>query len=369
MIMIVKNESKIIQRCLTTAKPILAGICITDTGSTDNTVETIKKWAEKEKMACEVPVKAFRDFGFSRTASFLHGRRYFPKASYYLLLDADMNLIIKSNFKMEELITDGYRVYQQNGTNRYQNVRLIKADRTWKCVGVTHEYWECENGKLGDLHTLEIDDKDDGGCKSDKYARDKGLLLHGLSDKRTPNHLKIRYRFYLAQTYFCLQEFKAAISEYEKRFKAGEWAEEQWFSLFKIGEAYMRMADCCQGPIKETKEAEGVAGYLRAWNFRTTRAETLQKLAEYYRKKSMNRLAFHFANLAQSIGYPHKDSLFIDTPTYDYLLDFEVSINAFYVPDKKNVGLQAHRRLKAIMHKLPPDIQSTIEHNEQFYLC
>ena len=42
--MIVKNESKIITRLFDTVLHIIDTYCICDTGSTDNTVEIIKKY-------------------------------------------------------------------------------------------------------------------------------------------------------------------------------------------------------------------------------------------------------------------------------------------------------------------------------------
>lgn len=370
LIMIVKNESRIIQRCLNSAKPILSGICITDTGSTDDTVDVIKEWADTNNISCEVPITSFRNFGYSRTESFINGRKCFPKASYYLLLDADMELIIRDDFDEKELTAAGYRIYQQNGTNRYQNIRLVKADKRWKCVGVTHEYWECDEDDHDTSFSLEINDRDDGGCKQDKYARDKRLLLEGLADRRTPDNLKQRYHFYLAQTYLCMKDYENSIREYQKRFDLGGWNEECWYSLFKIGTARMEMSTITDNKQdKEALEAQAIAAYLKAWNFRPCRAEPLQKLAEHYREKSMNELALKFAEIALSQGYPQKDGLFIDTPAYDYLLDFEVSINAFYVPGKKNLGLQSHRRLKNMYDKLPPYIQRTVDNNNKFYLC
>ena len=45
--MIVKNESKIITRCLDQVKEIVDCICICDTGSEDNTVEIIEDFCRK----------------------------------------------------------------------------------------------------------------------------------------------------------------------------------------------------------------------------------------------------------------------------------------------------------------------------------
>lgn len=47
LVMIVKNESKIIERCLDSVKSIIDSIIISDTGSTDNTIEIIENYIEK----------------------------------------------------------------------------------------------------------------------------------------------------------------------------------------------------------------------------------------------------------------------------------------------------------------------------------
>ena len=48
--MIVKNESKIIERCITSALPIIDAVSICDTGSTDNTVEVIEKFLKTKDL-------------------------------------------------------------------------------------------------------------------------------------------------------------------------------------------------------------------------------------------------------------------------------------------------------------------------------
>ncbi len=358
LIMIVKNESKIISRCLDQAKPIISGVCITDTGSTDNCIECIRKWGEKNEIPCQVPVGAFKNFGYSRSLSFRNAQRYFPNASYYLLLDADLNLVIEDDWDISKLTHDGYKIYQQTKTDRYQNIRLIKASKSWVCTGVTHEYWECKGSNQSLLHTLWIDDKDDGGCKQDKYSRDKRLLLEGIANKKTPKDLKARYRFYLAQTHFCMKDFNSSIEEYQRRIDIGGWDEEVWYSQLQIGKAYMA----------SDRQELGVTAMLKAWDKRPRRSEPLQIIAKYYREKKMNRIAYHFAKMAYDQGYPMGDSLFIDSPTYKYLIDLELSINAFYV-GKKEIGCQSHQRLKSIYKELPSWVQSCVDNNDKFYLC
>ena len=47
--MIVKNESKIIERCLNSARPIIDSVSICDTGSTDETPEIIENSCSEDK--------------------------------------------------------------------------------------------------------------------------------------------------------------------------------------------------------------------------------------------------------------------------------------------------------------------------------
>lgn len=103
---------------------------------------------------------------------------------------------------------------QVNTSIAYFNTRLIRASLPWKCVGVTHEYWGCPAAKTdGQLKTLVIDDREDGGSKSDKFERDIRLLNQGIKDE--PDNA--RYMFYLAQSHRCLRQYDDAIKWYKDR--------------------------------------------------------------------------------------------------------------------------------------------------------
>ena len=88
---------------------------------------------------------------------------------FLLLLDADMVLNIEPNFKKEDLQLDSYSIRQKNPEISYDNIRLIRASLPWESIGLTHEHWSCmvENS-TDQLHTLTIDDRQDGGCKENK---------------------------------------------------------------------------------------------------------------------------------------------------------------------------------------------------------
>ena len=67
--MIVKNESKIIQRCIDRVLDIVDAVSICDTGSTDNTVDLIRDYANKLPTNC-VTGTEFKNFGYNRSISF-----------------------------------------------------------------------------------------------------------------------------------------------------------------------------------------------------------------------------------------------------------------------------------------------------------
>ena len=89
--MIVKNESRVIERLLRSVLPLIDTYCICDTGSTDNTVEIIKTFFDKASISGKIVEEPFRDFGYNRSYS-LSQCLDMENADYILLLDADMVL-------------------------------------------------------------------------------------------------------------------------------------------------------------------------------------------------------------------------------------------------------------------------------------
>jgi hypothetical protein len=74
LILMVKNESKIIRRCLESAEPAVDAFCIVDTGSTDNTVDLANEFV-KERVGI-VAHAEWKNFGHNRTISFEVARNF-----------------------------------------------------------------------------------------------------------------------------------------------------------------------------------------------------------------------------------------------------------------------------------------------------
>lgn len=358
--MIVKNEGKIIERCLNNAKDIVDFISICDTGSDDDTVQIIEKFIKESGIPGKVHRHQWKNFGYNRTLSAEAAQKSLKEAgfpldkTYLLLIDADMVLRIDPSFKKNSLHDDAYLIAQNHGQDySWFNMRLIRASLPWHCVGPTHEYWSCKAPcKESNLTSLSIDDRGDGGCKADKFERDVRLLTQGL--KEEPEN--VRYMFYLAQSYKCLNNYDEAIKWYKERIRMGGWMEEVWYSKYMIGQCYEAKGDWDQA----------LTAYLDAFQYNPSRAESLQQISTHYRYSGQNELAYLFAKQGSSVPFPKEDRLFISNSVYDYLFDQDISIAAYYTSHREE-GFDATNRLM-LKKNIPYYVKEQAYRNVLFYV-
>lgn len=357
--MIVKNESRIIERCMDSAKSIVDCISICDTGSTDNTVELIQNYFKKNNLPGKVHKHEWKNFGHNRTLSAQAARETLSDLgfdldhTYLLFLDADMVLKIRPEFVKNSLRAHAYSLVQKNGSMSYDNLRLGRADLDWRCVGVTHEYWAADNNNgSSKLTTLYIDDVNDGGCKSDKFERDIRLLLKGIEDE--PDN--VRYMFYLAQSYKCINNLDEAIKWYKKRIEKGGWYEEVWYSKYMLGSCYSLKNDW----------DNALHWYLNAYQHNPRRAEPLGEIARHYRLNAENNLAVLFAGHGKKIAYPKDQCLFISDPVYNYELDEDLSIAGYYTPFRQEAFEAANRLM--LNRAAPYHMKENCHQNLYFYI-
>lgn len=357
--MIVKNESKIIERCLDSVKDLVDYISICDTGSTDDTVAIIENFIQKTGIPGKVHRHEWKNFGYNRTQSavaaqeWLATQGYSLKNTHLLLIDADMMMQVTPEFTKSSLKDDEYKLCQKSNTLSYYNTRLIRASLPWDCVGVTHEFWACKIPcREGKLETLVIDDRNDGGCKSDKFERDVRMLTQGLKDE--PNNS--RYVFYLATSHHCLKDYDEAIKWYKERIARGGWYEEVWYCKYMIGTCYESM----------DQWEQALSYYLDAHRYNPGRAESLQKISAHYRANKDYEMAYFFAKKGSAVPYPANQVLFVAYTVYDYMFDEDLSICAYYA-GFKDEGFAATNRLM-LNRNVPAYIKNQACNNVSFYV-
>ena len=351
MILMVKNEEKIIQRCMSAVEDVVDAYVVTDTGSTDKTVELASEFLATREGAVEM--STWKDFGHNRTISFKNAQSYCKskgydlKNTYGLLLDGDM-VFIPGKLKEQPLGELGYTIVQSAVNLDYPNTRLIRMDYDWVCRGVTHEYWDGESKALP-KEICYIDDRNDGGCKDNKFPRDLALLLKGVEEEPT----NVRYWFYLAQTYHSMGNWEKAIENYKKRIEMGGWFEEVWYSHYMIAKSYENL----DNPILFEEWVQ------KAYEFYPKRAEALYHLVKYLRIKGEHFKAMHYIRLGKRIPLS-TDSLFIERDAYTGLFEYEESVCRYYTLGTKREALRDS--MKYLMTDKPfPD---SVYANMKFYI-
>ena len=331
LLLMIKNESKIIERCIGRALEHIDAICILDTGSTDNTVEICNKYLSTCGKPYKVSAEPFQNFGYNRTVSFqkaqeLCNELHWGDNTYAMAVDADMIIKPSAEFKNHKMTAPGYNVIQQNSNIKYYNNRFMRCNYNWKCIGATHEYWSGDPTEKIPYDIFYIDDINDGGCKSDKYERDIRLLTEDL--KNDPNNG--RTHFYLAQSYKDVGKFKEAITYFKRRIKIGGWYEEVWYSHYQIGKCYELL-----------NQPEKLELWMNlAFTFHPRRSEPLYHLVKFFKDTLEHHKAYHYYLKGHNIPFPKDDVLFIEHNIYNGLFDYENTILACYVYGKtKKDGL------------------------------
>lgn len=289
--MIVKNESRAIEKLLASAKPVIDYWVISDTGSTDGTQEKIRK--VMNGVPGELIERPWIDFAHNRNEALEAARKM---ADYILILDADHKLVVLDSFDKNSLWQDFYLLKLTERCADHYRPMLISNDPGWYWEGVIHETL-CHRRRLqGEvLRDLFIECGSTDGWRSQdprKYYKDAEVLEKAIKDD--PGNS--RYYFYLAESYERVHEDELALKNYEKRVAMdGEPAETFW-SLFCIGNL--------QEKLKMAPETV-IHSYCKAYEFDSTRAEPLHRLAIYIMNMGCPSLGLMVAKFAMNLKTPN----------------------------------------------------------------
>jgi glycosyltransferase involved in cell wall biosynthesis len=305
--MIVRNETHIIRETLDSVAPHISSWVIVDTGSDDGTQHLILDHMATLGIPGELYERAWRDFGHNRTEALTLAQGH---ADFILVMDADDKIVGAPDFTGLDADVCFMRLLD-NGIVHWR-AQLFRNGTPLRYVGVVHEtpVWDdsCVLGYLkSDYH---IESRRLGARNKDprKYERDRDLLLAEVeSQPENP-----RWVFYLAQTYYDLGDYANARKWYERRIELAGWDQEIYHAMFRLADSLKYL----DAPWPDVQDA-----YLRAWEFRPSRAEALHALAFHYRAAKQYQLGYLFAERAAQIP-PPEDQLFVTAGVYAwYALD------------------------------------------------
>lgn len=331
--MIVRNEAGIIRETLDNIAPYISCWVIVDTGSDDGTQNVIRDHMARHGIPGALHQRPWRNFGHNRSEALALAQGH---GDYIWVLDADDKVV--GNLDFGQLGDDLYQLRYGPSSDINWRPNLFRDGLPVRYEGVIHEYvmvdsdfshdrvdgdYYIESGRLGARNSN----------PQQKYESDRDLLLTEL--ERNPEDA--RSVFYLAQSYFDLGDFENARKWYEHRVEMGGWAEEVYYSMYRVGESMSSMG----APWPQVQDA-----YLRAWEFRPTRAEALYAIAFRYRLDKRYRLGYLFAKHAAEIPLPTEDTLNVSADTYNWGALDEAAVCASWI-DEHAEAVTLWRRILA----------------------
>ena len=316
--MIVRNEAHIVHDVLDSVAPHISSWVIVDTGSNDGTQDVIRN-----QMAClgipgELHERRWLNFGHNRTEALTLAQGH---GDYIWVIDADDVLVGTPDFT--QLSADIYWLRYQYGADvSYWSPLLFRDGLRVRYQGVVHERPACDGPYVaerleGEYH---IEYRHLGARSQDPQTLtgDRDLLLAEV--ERNPED--VGSVFHLAKTYSALGDFMNARKWYAQRAEMGGWDEEVYQSKYRLAVSMQEIGE----PWPDVQEA-----YLKAWEFRPTRAEPLYAIAVRHRVDGSYRLGYDFAARAAQIPLPDEDILFVRADVYAWRATDEQAVCASWI--------------------------------------
>ena len=361
--MIVKNESHVIKNTLENLCKYInfSYYVISDTGSTDNTIEIIKSFFDNINVKGEIYSDTWKDFGHNRSLALKYA---YKKTKYLMIFDADDS--IHGEFTLPEIMDhDCYYLNMGSGV-KYKRLLIVNNHLNWAFIGVLHEFIICNDKKEpSNLHiegNYYIDSGKTGSRSNDpeKYNKDAMILEKAYYEAEKNNdNLKIRYSFYTAQSYRDANNKEKALLWYKKRIDFKDWNQEVYFSHYMIGILY-----------RDLGEIEKALYYWAlALDVDEERIECQYEIISHYRKLGEWNLAYNNFKMIENkyIKVNLNDKLFTFYNIYNFLIDYELSIISYHV-NKIDEGIKNYKKLFLLGKDIGIDLQINVLDNFSFYI-
>ncbi len=141
----------------------------------------------------------------------------------------------------------------------------------------------------------------------------------------------------LAQIYFRGGDFANARTWFERMIELGDSDEGTFWAMLRVAQSMEMLGE----PWPDVQDA-----YLRAWEFRPTRAEPLYDIARHYIAEKRARLGYLYAQRAAEIPLPEDDMTIPHPDLYAWRTTFQQLVCAYHI-DKQAEAFTLSRRLLA----------------------
>jgi glycosyltransferase involved in cell wall biosynthesis len=334
--MIVKNEAHIIQRCLRSVRPYIDYYSISDTGSTDGTMDVIRK--ELAGIPGVLKSDPWEGFGPNRNIT-----RDRAVGTHILSIDADEVLVHKGGSLVLNPEYDGFWMQVAYTKLSVWLLRITRNDPRWRWYYKLHNalLFEGVNKETRiENFTIKAFNDSNQNIRGNKFLRHVEIYE---SEPATPRNV-----FYHAQALWGLDRFEEAIVKYNERIAMGGWEEEVYYSLFKVGDMMYRAGRPCD---------EVTSALFRAYAYRPTRYEALALMCQVLRENSKWDMIYSLTMIEPK---PNNTDILSVEKDSEWLILEEHAIAAF------NLGKIDEAReyfLRAAQFELPDDARERIKRN------
>ncbi len=314
--MIVKNEEKVIRRCLSCAKSFVDEIIVVDTGSTDHTKEIARE------MGAQV-------FYFEWIDDFAAARNFsFSKATmdYILWLDADDIIDQENQQKLKEL---KYRLdssidvimmhYEMNHMKDespiiFDRERIVKREKNFQWNGRIHETLSIEGKIIYQDITIQHQ-------KMTVNDPNRNLSIFKKMEKENVV-FSPREIYYYARELQYHGLIEEAIQKYETFLKENGWVEDLLQACYELGNCYMI--------LKQRQKA--FFAYIKSFQYEVPTSQICNAIGFWFLdEKEYEQAAYWYE---QSIRSTHRGG-FEKQDDHDFLPALQLAICYYYLDEKE----------------------------------
>ena len=162
-------------------------------------------------------------------------------------------------------------------------------------------------------------------------------FINLLRPEVTPDSEDVRQVSMLAQVYFNAGDFANARKWFARMIEIGGSDEGTFWAMLRVAQSMEMLGE----PWPDVHEA-----YLRAWEFRPTRAEPLYDIARHYIAEKRCRPGYLYAQRAAEIPLPEDDMTIPHPDIYTWRTTFQQLVCAYHI-DKQAEAFTLARRLLA----------------------
>ncbi len=360
--MIVKNESHIIVQTLDNLCKYfdLDYWVISDTGSSDNTIEIIQNFFKNKGIDGEIHQHEWQNFCHNRNLALDACK---DKADYILFFDADD--LIEGELQVPVLELDDYYFNMANADKslKYPRQLIIKNNGKFRWRGVLHEvlYPMVDLGQINSSHVLGeylILSRRLGARNHnpDKALHDAQMLEKAFIEGNETEVFLARYAFYCAQSYMDYSQkheeyIEQSIDWYRKRiaFKTVDqgFDDEKYVSYEVMGLQYERLQ----------QYQEAYQAWQNAIELDPLRAECWYHLARSHHWRKNFNLAYCFAKQAIDIKLPEGVRIFLKNDIYHFWCIYEMCALAWSVQKFE----ESYQYFKKLIKLAPVQLIDTLE--------